>query len=105
MLMHKDTFVTKWVVSIMTSMGDVCEEGFFIPMHALFYSEYPSSDILTRKRALRIRWPHNPRFLFVSNMTLFSLSSLAKQADRLKRIPWYQVYSRASRSLRLWWDR
>jgi hypothetical protein len=55
MLMHKDTFVSKWVVSITTFMGDVCEEGFFIPMHALFFSECPSSDILTRKRLLRIR--------------------------------------------------
>jgi hypothetical protein len=55
MLMHKDTFVSKWVVGITTFMGDVCEEGFLIPMHALFYSECPSLDILTRKRTLRIR--------------------------------------------------
>jgi hypothetical protein len=55
MLMHKDIFVTKWVVSIMESMGDMCLEGFVIPIHALFYSEYPSSDILTRKRNLRLR--------------------------------------------------
>jgi len=55
MLLHKDMFVTKWVVSIMTFMGDVCEEGFLIPIHALFYSEHASSDILKRKRELRIR--------------------------------------------------
>ena len=53
--MHNDIVVTKWVVSIMTFMGNMCEEGFLIPLHALFYSEYASFDILKRKRDLRIR--------------------------------------------------
>ena len=53
--MHKDMFVTKWIVSIMSLMGDVCKDGFLIPIHVMFYSEHASYDILKSKRELRIR--------------------------------------------------
>ncbi len=53
MLMHKDQFVTKWIVGITTYLGDACEEGFALPVHLLFYSEVASSRILQCKRNLR----------------------------------------------------
>jgi hypothetical protein len=52
--MHKDKFVSNWVVSITTLMGDACQEGFLIPLVALFYSEHSSRDILKRKRDSRV---------------------------------------------------
>ena len=53
MLMHKDQFITKWIVGITTCLGDACEEGFALPIHLLFYSEVASSKILQCKRNLR----------------------------------------------------
>ncbi len=53
--MHKDQFVTKWIVGITAFLGDACEEGFALPVYLLFYSEVASSSILMCKRNLRVR--------------------------------------------------
>ena len=55
MLIYKDAHVTKWAVSIMVSMGNICEEGFLIPVYLMFFCKTASYDILNRKRDLRIR--------------------------------------------------
>jgi hypothetical protein len=55
MLMHKDGFVTKWIVGITTFLGDALEEGAALPVHLLFYNEVASPSILQCKRNLRIR--------------------------------------------------
>jgi hypothetical protein len=53
--MFKDVNVTKWTMSIMASMGNICKEGFLIPVYVMFFCETASYDILNRKRDLRIR--------------------------------------------------
>lgn len=55
MMMHMDLFVTKWVTKIMELMGDICVEGFYVPMYALFCNEISSPDIIESKRNLFIR--------------------------------------------------
>ena len=54
MLLHKDKFVTKWVVAIKTRMAGICEEGFVIPMIVLFYNDAATDEILESKRKMRL---------------------------------------------------
>ena len=53
MRMHKDRFVTKWVVAVLTSLGDACRETYTLPLIVMFINKEASTDILTRKRALQ----------------------------------------------------
>jgi hypothetical protein len=88
MLMHKDTFVTKWVVSITTQMVGMCEEGFMIPIIALFYNNVSTADILKCKRESRMK-----------------SASFTQQAQRLKQLPWYSWFSCVGGYIRLMHNR
>jgi hypothetical protein len=88
MMMHKDAFVTKWVVSITTQMVGMCEEAFMMPIIALFYNDAASADILKCKRASRIQ-----------------LAFFTDQAQSLKRLPWYSLFSFIRGYVQLMWNR
>lgn len=84
MMMHKDTFVTKWVVSITNRMVGMCEEGFAVPIIALFYNDAATADIITSKRDQRLMQ-----------------AAFAKQAQQIAQLPWYSVSLRARHYLSL----
>lgn len=88
MLMHKDAFVTKWVVGITTRMVGMCEEGFVIPVIALFYNDAASAAILKSKLEMQLK-----------------LASFAQRAQKITQVPWYSLGTRVSLSYKLWRER
>ena len=80
--MHKDFYVTKWVVGITTRMVGMCEEGFVIPVIVLFYNDVASADVLKSKLDLQRK-----------------LASFAERVQSLRRLPWYSVGTRIKQSL------
>ncbi len=46
-------------------MGNICEEGFLIPVYVMFFCEIASYDILNRKRDLRIRYIEDALLLII----------------------------------------
>ena len=88
MRLHKDIFVTKWVLSITSRMAGMCEESFAIPIIALFYNDVTSMDILKRKREMRIQ------------IELFN-----QQLIYLRQRRWYEISSRISGYIKLWWNK
>ncbi len=106
MLIYKDAHVTKWSICIMASMGNLCKEGFLIPVYVMFFCETSSYDILNRKRDLRIRYGEDALAQrFSNNSFCFSLASIEKRAESLKRIPWYRLFTRIFRWFTLLKDR
>ena len=87
MLMHQDKFVTKWVVAIKLRMADMCEDGFVVPMIALFYNDAATSDILASKRRTRLE-----------------LTAIEQRPVKL-RLPWYSVIERLKGLLTSWRER
>jgi hypothetical protein len=80
MLLHKDKFITKWVTAIKSRMVGMCEDGFVVPMIALFYNDAATDDILESKRRTRLK-----------------LAMIAEQkTQKLSRTPWYSVVERVS---------
>jgi hypothetical protein len=88
MRLHKDVFVTKWVVSITTRMKGMCEEGFIIPIIAMFYNDAASVDILRNKKNMRIQ-----------------SDSFKKQAAVIKQMHWYSLVPRVIGHIKLIWNR
>ncbi len=88
MRLHKDVFVTKWVVSITARMAGMCEEGFVIPIIVMFQNEVSSADIINRKLSMSEQSEH-----------------LGMRAIALKRLSWSAFASRASGFFVLIWDR
>lgn len=106
MLMYKDVHVTKWVVSIKTSLENICQEGFLIPIYVMFFCEISSYNIIDCKRNIRIRQAETAlASWFLNNTFCHSLVSLAKRARRLKRIPWYHLCTQIYRRFMLFKDR
>ncbi len=86
--MHKDIFVTKWVVGITTRMVGMCEEGFIIPVNSLFYNDAASADILQSKLDLQRK-----------------LASFAQRAKTLRLMPWRSLGMRIKESVMLMRER
>ncbi len=86
--MHKDTYITKWVVSITTRMVGMCEEGFVIPVITMFYNDAATSDILKCKRDAQMQ-----------------LASFTEQLQQLKQLRWYSVLSRVNGYAKILWER
>jgi hypothetical protein len=84
MLMHQDKFVTKWVAAIKSRMAGMCEDGFVVPMIALFYNDAATSDILASKRRTRLE--------------LAAIDQRSVQS----RVPWYSVTERLKGLLTSW---
>jgi hypothetical protein len=85
MLLHKDKFVTKWVVGIKSRMAGMCEDGFVVPMIALFYNDAATADVLESKRRTRLE-----------------LAAIEQQSQALARVPWYSVLKRLNVSVSSW---
>jgi hypothetical protein len=85
---HKDKFVTKWVTSIKSRMAGMCEDGFLIPIIALFYNDAATVEILESKRRMRLE-----------------LATIEQRSQMQKNLPWYSVAKRLSFFLTLWRDR
>ncbi len=88
MLMHKDTFVAKWVAVIKFRLAGMCVDGFAIPLIALFYNEAATVDILESKRRTRLE-----------------LAAIEQRRQMLAHVPWYSVIERISMYLTSWRDR
>jgi hypothetical protein len=88
MRLHKDVFATKWVVSITTRMMGMCEEGFVIPIIAMFYNDAASVDILTSKRSMRTQ-----------------SDAFNQHAAALKQLHWYSLVSLVTGYIKLFWNR
>ena len=88
MLMHKDQFVAKWVAGIKSRMAGICEDGFMVPMIALFYNDAATADILESKRKMRLQ-----------------LAAIEHRLQMLARVPWYHVADRLGAYLTSWQER
>ena len=88
MLIHKDEFVTKWVTGIKTHLAGMCEDGFVVPMIALFYNDASTNDILESKRRTRLQ-----------------LAAIDQQSQAIAQLPWYSVARRVSFRLTSWRQR
>ena len=88
MLMHQDKFVTKWVAEIKARMTGMCEDGFVIPMIALFYNDAATADIMECKRKMRLE-----------------LAAIEQRHGMLARLPCYSIFERLSGCLASWRDR
>ena len=88
MLIHKDKFVTKWVTGIKSRMAGMCEDGFVIPLIALFYNDAATADILESKRRTRLQ-----------------LADIEQRSQALARVPWYSVIERVRIHLTSWRER
>ena len=88
MLIHKDKFVTKWVTGIKSRMAGMCEDGFVVPLVALFYNDAATADILESKRRTRLQ-----------------LAAIEQRSQALARVPWYSVIERVSIHLTSWRER
>ena len=88
MLIHKDKFVTKWVTGIKSRMAGMCEDGFVVPLIALFYNDAATADILESKRR-----------------TWLQLAAIEQRSQALARVPWYSVARRLSLHLTSWRER
>ena len=88
MLIHKDKFVTKWVTGIKSRMAGMCEDGFVVPLIALFYNDAATADILESKRR-----------------TWLQLAAIEQRSQALARVPWYSVIERVSIHLTSWRER
>jgi hypothetical protein len=88
MLMHKGEFVAKWVAGIKSRMTGMCQDGFVIPVIALFYNDVSTVDILECKRITRLE-----------------RAAIEQRSQTLARIPWYSVAERLSVYLKLWRER
>ena len=88
MLIHKDKFVTKWVTGIKSRMAGMCEDGFVVPLIALFYNDAATADILESKRRTRLQ-----------------LAAIEQRSQALARVPWYSVIERVSIHLTSWRER
>ena len=86
--MHKDVFVTKWVVGITAQMAGMCEEKFVIPVIALFYNNAATADILKSKLNMQLK-----------------LASFTHRAQTLSQLPWYSLGTRIVQSFKLWRER
>ncbi len=86
--MHKDKFVTKWVAGIKARMSGLCEDGFVVPLIALFYNDAATADILASKRTMRLE-----------------LAAIEQQLQKLGPSPWYAAHKRLSRCVASWFDR
>jgi hypothetical protein len=85
MLMHQDKFVTKWVSAIKLQMAGMCEDGFVIPMIALFYNDAATNDILESKRKMRLE-----------------VATIEQRSQLLAQVPWYYIGARISGRLASW---
>ena len=83
--MHQDKFVTKWVSGIMLQMAGMCEDGFVIPMIALFYNDAATNDILESKRKMRLE-----------------IGAIEQRSQLLAQVPWYSIGARISGRLASW---
>jgi hypothetical protein len=88
MLIHKDKFVTKWVTGIKSRMAGMCEDGFVVPLVALFYNDAATADILESKRRTRLQ-----------------LAAIEQRSQALARVPWYSVIERVRTHLTSWRER
>ena len=88
MLIHKDKFVTKWVTGIKSRMAGMCEDGFVVPLIALFYNDAATADILESKRRTRLQ-----------------LAAIEQRSQALARVPWYSAIERVSIHLTSWRER
>ena len=88
MLIHKDKFVTKWVTGIKSRMAGMCEDGFVVPLIALFYNDAATADILESKRRTRLQ-----------------LAAIEQRSQALARVPWYSVIERVRTHLTSWRER
>ena len=88
MLIHKDKFVTKWVAGITSHMAGMCEDGFVVPVIALFYNDAATADILQSKRRVRLQ-----------------LAAIEQRAQQLSRTPWYSVARQLSLRVTSWRER
>ena len=79
MLIHNEKFVTKWVTGIKSRMAGMCEDGFVVPLIALFYNDAATADILESKRRTRLK-----------------LADIEQRLHPLARVPWYSVAERLS---------
>ncbi len=86
--MHKDVFVTKWVAGITTRMVGMCEEGFVIPVIALFYNDTSTADILKSKLEMQLK-----------------LASFAQRAQHLAQTPLCSIWTRGTQFVKLWCER
>ncbi len=86
--MHKDAFITKWVVAINTRMVGMCQEGFVIPIIALFYNDAATANILKCKRDARMQ-----------------AVAFAKELHAVQQLRWYCVASRIRGYMRVLWKR
>lgn len=85
MLLHKDKFVTKWIAGIKLRLTGMCEDGFVVPMIALFYNNAATDDILESKRRERLQ-----------------LAAIEQQSQR---VPWYFARERLMLCLKSWRER
>jgi hypothetical protein len=85
MLMHQDKFVTKWVSGIKMQMAGICEDGFVIPMIALFYNDAATIDILESKRTMRLE-----------------IAAIETRSKLLAQVPWYHIGAQISGRLASW---
>ena len=83
--MHQDKFVTKWVSGIKMQMAGICEDGFVIPMIALFYNDAATIDILESKRTMRLE-----------------IAAIEKCSKLLAQVPWYHIGAQISGRLASW---
>ena len=88
MLLHRDKFVTKWVTGIKSRMAGMCEDGFVIPMIALFYNDAATDDILESKRSMRLE-----------------LEAIKQRTRMRMRLPWYSLFKRIGGSVTSWRER
>ena len=83
--MHQDKFVTKWVSGIKMQMAGICEDGFVIPMIALFYNDAATIDILESKRTMRLE-----------------IAAIENCSKLLAQVPWYHIGAQISGRLASW---
>jgi hypothetical protein len=89
--MHKDKFITKWVAEIKSRMAGMCEDGFVVPIIALFCNDAATADILESKRGAQLE--------------LAAISHIEQRSKKLPSVPWYCVVERLSLCLRSWHKR
>ena len=83
--MHQDKFVTKWASGIMLQMAGMCEDGFVIPMIALFYNDAATNDILESKRKMRLE-----------------IATIEQRSQLPAQLPWYSIRARIRGHLASW---
>lgn len=88
MRLHKDAFVTKWVVSLTARMAGMCKEGFVIPIITMFQNETASVEIINQKLEMQ------------TQLEYFNM-----RAASLKRLSWFSFSSRVSGHMDLLWSR